>query len=123
MRPFLKAILSTSVPLFLLLSFMVQFTTSLFFGELRLVSRSVWPPVILHCFINGVSMPLILNGFISLNGVAGVLLTPTNEGLVMAALFGLIGWWLYQYRLKHSPRISEALPQKDKGEVVLVSGK
>lgn len=105
----LESYLSTSVPLFLLIGLVVQFPTSLLFGELRLVSRSVWPPVILHCFINGVSLPLILNGFISVNGAAGVLLTPTNEGLVTAALFGLIGWWLYQHRLKQPPRTSEPL--------------
>ncbi len=95
-----ESYLSTSVPLFLVIGLVVQFPTALFFGELRLVSRSVWPPVILHCFINGVSLPLILNGFISLNGAAGVVLTPTNEGLVTAVLFGLIGWRLYQYRLQ-----------------------
>jgi membrane protease YdiL (CAAX protease family) len=96
----LENYLTISVPLFLLMALVVLFPTALFFGELRLVSRSVWPPFLLHCVINGVSLPLILNGFISLNGVAGVVLTPTNEGLVMAALFGLIGWWLYQHRLQ-----------------------
>jgi hypothetical protein len=47
-------------------------------------------------------MPLIINGFIKLNGTAGSIFTPTNEGIVTSILLGVAGLALYQYRMKKS---------------------
>ncbi len=97
----LEAAITTSIPVFLAIGFFVMLPTSILFGELRLISKSVWTVFILHEVINGLSMPLIINGFIKTNGLLGTIFTPTNEGIVTSILFGAAGWMLYQYRMKN----------------------
>jgi hypothetical protein len=96
----LKASISTSTPLFLAIGLFAMFPTAILFGELRLVSKSVWPVFILHNVINALSMPLLINGFIKVNGAMGVIFTPTNEGVFTSILFGVAGLMIYQYRMK-----------------------
>ncbi len=97
LAPYLTAINLTT---FLLLAFIVQFPTAILFGELRLLSGSVWPVYLLHNMINGISLPLIAYGFIERQGLAGVLLSPTNESLLAALLLGAVGLLLYNYRIQ-----------------------
>ncbi len=99
-KAMLQSYLTVSLPVFLVIGLFVMFPTAILFGELRLLSKSVWPVFILHCVINGVSTPLILNGFIKLNGWMGVVFAPSNEGIVTSILFGIAGLMLYQYRTK-----------------------
>ncbi len=96
----LDGYLATSLPVFIVIAIIGLFPTAILFGELRLISKSVWPAFILHNVINGLSMPLIINGFIKLNGPMGVIFTPTNEGIVTSILLGIAGLVLYQYRIK-----------------------
>jgi membrane protease YdiL (CAAX protease family) len=99
-RATLNSALTTSLPVFLLTGYLVMFPTAILFGELRLLSRSVWPVFVLHNVINALSMPLLIHGFIKLNGPLGFVFAPTNEGVVTSILFGVAGWILYQYRMK-----------------------
>ncbi|MFN8381621.1 MAG: CPBP family intramembrane glutamic endopeptidase [Anaerolineales bacterium] len=99
-RAILNSAITTSVPIFLITGYIVMFPTAILFGELRLLSKSVWPIFILHNVINALSMPLLINGFIKLNGPLGFVFSPTNEGVITAILFGAAGWMLYQYRMK-----------------------
>ena len=99
-RAVLKAAVATSIPVFLLIGLIVMPPTAFLFGELRLLSRSTWTVFALHNVINALSMPLIINGFIKVNGTLGVIFSPTNEGIFTSILFGVAGWMLYQYRMK-----------------------
>ncbi|MBL0345745.1 CPBP family intramembrane glutamic endopeptidase [Candidatus Villigracilis affinis] len=99
-RALLESALTTSIPVFLITGYIVMFPTSILFGELRLLSKSVWPVFILHNIINALSMPLLMNGFIKVNGPLGFVFTPTNEGIITSIMFGVAGWMLYQYRMK-----------------------
>ncbi|MBI3174941.1 MAG: CPBP family intramembrane metalloprotease [Chloroflexi bacterium] len=99
-RQTLNSALTVSLPVFLLMGYLVMFPTAILFGELRLLSKSVWPVFLLHNVINALSMPLLINGFIHVDGPLGTILTPTNEGLFVSLLFGLAGWMLYQRRMK-----------------------
>lgn len=99
-RAVLKAAVATSIPVFLLIGLIVMPPTAFLFGELRLLSRSTWTVFVLHNVINALSMPLIINGFIKVNGTLGVIFSPTNEGIFTSILFGVAGWMLYQYRMK-----------------------
>jgi membrane protease YdiL (CAAX protease family) len=101
-RTVLENSIGTSIPVFLVLGLFSVIVTSILFGELRLISSSVWPVFVLHEVVNGFSLPLIFNGFIKLNGTAGVIFSPTNEGIVTSILLGFAGWKLYQYRTKKS---------------------
>jgi membrane protease YdiL (CAAX protease family) len=97
-RTTLKSFMSTGLPVFLLLAFISLVPTAIFFGELRLVSKSVWPTFLLHNVINALSIPLIINGFIKVNGPLGTIFTPTNEGIFVSLLFGVVGLILYRNR-------------------------
>ena len=94
----LNKFLSVSLPGFLLIGIISLIPTAFLFGELRLASKSVWPAFILHNLINGLSMPLLINGFIKLNGPLSQILTPTNEGILVSLLFGVMGWLIYKKR-------------------------
>jgi membrane protease YdiL (CAAX protease family) len=99
-RAVLTSSITTSIPVFLAVGLIVLFPTAILFGELRLISKSVWPVFVLHNVINALSMPLLINGFIEVKGPLGFIFTPTNEGVVTALLFGVAGWMLYQYRTR-----------------------
>jgi membrane protease YdiL (CAAX protease family) len=101
-RATLENSLTTSIPVFLVIGFLVMFPTAILFGELRLISKSTWTVYLLHCVINAFSMPLIINGFIKVNGAMGFVFTPTNEGILTSLLMGAAGLLLYQRRMKQS---------------------
>jgi membrane protease YdiL (CAAX protease family) len=100
-RATLESAITTSIPVFIALGYLVMIPTSILFGELRLISKSTWTVFLLHQVINAISMPLLINGFIKVNGPLGFIFTPTNEGLIVSLLFGVTGWMLMQYRLKN----------------------
>ncbi|MBI3152319.1 MAG: CPBP family intramembrane metalloprotease [Chloroflexi bacterium] len=99
-RAILENSITTSIPVFLVIGLLVMLPTAILFGELRLLSKSVWPVFILHNVINALSMPLLMNGFIEVKGPLAPIFTPTNEGIITSILFGVAGWMLYQYRMK-----------------------
>jgi membrane protease YdiL (CAAX protease family) len=100
-RNVLNSSITTSIPVFLAIGLLVLFPTAILFGELRLLSKSVWPVFVLHNIINALSMPLLINGFIKVNGLLAAVFTPTNEGIITSILFGVAGLALYQYRMKN----------------------
>lgn len=95
----------TSPIAFIALALFSTFPTAVLFGELRLISKSVWTVFILHEVINALSMPLLLNGFISLQGIPGTIFSPTNDGILTSILFGAAGLMIYNYRLKNSKKV------------------
>ena len=98
-RNILTSSITTSIPVFLAIGLFVMFPTAILFGELRLVSKSVWPVFVLHNVINALSMPLLINGFIKVNGPMGAVFTPTNEGIITSILFGAAGLVIYKFRM------------------------
>jgi membrane protease YdiL (CAAX protease family) len=103
-RATLNSAITTSIPVFLITGYIVIFPTAILFGELRLLSKSVWSVFILHNIINALSMPLLINGFIKLNSPLGFVFTPTNEGVITSILLGAAGWALYRIRVKNDPQ-------------------
>lgn len=98
-RAVLESAITTSIPVFIALAYVTQIPTSILFGELRLISKSTWTVFLLHQVINAVSMPLLINGFIEVKGPLAIVFTPTNEGILVSLLFGVVGWWLMKKRL------------------------
>ena len=101
-RTDLQAATPYGVPVFLAIGLIVLFPTAFFFGELRLISKSVWTVFLLHQIVNAVSMPLLLNGFITSNNWASLILSPTNDSIIMSLLMGLAGVWLYRVRTNNA---------------------
>jgi membrane protease YdiL (CAAX protease family) len=99
-RAILESSITTSIPVFILLGYLVMIPTAILFGELRLLSKSTWTVFLLHNIINALSMPLLINGFIEVKGKLAPVFTPTNEGIFVSLLFGIVGIMLMNYRLK-----------------------
>ncbi len=99
-RADLEAATPYGVPVFLAIALLVLFPTAFFFGELRLISKSVWTVFLLHCVLNAVSTPLMLIGFINSNNWGSLILSPTNDSVIMSLLMGAVGYWLYRIRMK-----------------------
>lgn len=101
-RVVFESAITTSIPVFLVLAFILQFPTAILFGELRLLSKSTWTVFLLHNIVNAVSLPLLINGFIEANGNLAFIFSPTNDGLLVSLLFGVVGWMLYKHRITNS---------------------
>ncbi|MDD2921871.1 MAG: CPBP family intramembrane metalloprotease [Anaerolineales bacterium] len=101
-RADLQAATPYGVPVFLAIGLIVLFPTAFFFGEIRLASKTVWTTFLLHQIVNAVSMPFLLNGFIASNNWSSLILSPTNDSIVMSLLMGLAGYWMYRNRIKNS---------------------
>lgn len=99
-RATLESAITTNIPTFLALGYLVMFPTAILFGELRLVSKTTWAVFLLHNTINALSMPLLINGFIKVSGPLGFIFTPTNEGIITSVLFGVAGWLVYRHRTR-----------------------
>ncbi len=99
-RTVLESSITTSMPVFITLGFLVMIPTAMLFGEIRLNSKSTWAAFVLHQVVNAISMPLLINGFIKVQGPLAAVFTPTNEGVIVSLLFGITGWLLMKKRLK-----------------------
>lgn len=89
-----------SAPAFAAVGFVILTATAITYGELRLLSGSTWPAVVLHTVANAVTAALLTGGFYTAPGLAGVVFSPGNDGLLGSALFTLAGLGLYAYRAR-----------------------
>ena len=100
-RASLQAQIPLSAPALILTSFLILPLHALAYGELRLISKSVWPVWLLHTVSNAISLALVLGSFVKLSGgFDSILLSPTTEGIVFSLLMALTGWALYKYRTR-----------------------
>lgn len=108
-RSILQAHTPLSLPVLILVAFLVLPFHAFAYGELRLLSKSVWTVWLLHNVANAISLPLLSYGFVTLNaGFSSALLSPGTEGIVHSLLMGLIGLGLYQYRMRKNIRSNQS---------------
>lgn len=81
---------------------------SIVYGEIRYVTNSVWPAVLLHTMGNSVVDTLILKKYINVRDGYGFLVTPSPEGILTIVLTASIGLWLYKRNSKKG-NLSEVL--------------
>lgn len=99
-RAELQAHTSLSVPAFIFMAFLVLPFHAFAYGELRLVSKTVWTAWLLHNVSNAISLPLLSSAFVVLaGGYRGVFLSPGTEGMLYSLLIGLVGYGLYRFRI------------------------
>ncbi len=85
--------LATFIP-FAVLNLLV---VSIVYGEIRLLTNSVWPLVIMHTFGNALIDPLIAQGLVHL--ATGNSLAPLFQSILTPVFFLAIGIWLHQRRI------------------------
>jgi membrane protease YdiL (CAAX protease family) len=92
---------SMNVPILILAAFFGLVLQAFAYGELRLLGKSVWPTWLMHNIANAVSFALVTGGFVILSkGFLPIFLSPGTEGIVYSLLMGMIGWGLYQHRVR-----------------------
>jgi membrane protease YdiL (CAAX protease family) len=94
-----KAYTSLNLAAFIPLAFVAFIPAAFAYGELRRVTGSVWPTVVMHTVGNAIILTLLLDRLIEFkNGLASALFTPGMEGLLIMVLWTLIGFGIYRVR-------------------------
>jgi membrane protease YdiL (CAAX protease family) len=71
---------------------------SIIYGEIRLLTRSVWPALLLHTVSNAFATPLFVRGFIKISPGADMFVSPGPESFFSIVVFSAIGLGLYRFR-------------------------
>jgi len=87
--------LTTYIPRFLL----GAFAFSIVYGEIRILTATFWPAVIMHWVGNSIANPLVA-GFVSFSEGKEYLGSVGVDGLFMIAFFGLLGVVINRWRLR-----------------------
>lgn len=72
---------------------------SIVYGQLRKISGTVWPPVLMHGAANTVAWAFLQTNFVTIQNKLLANITP--ESLLVMLLWGALGWWML-YRQKAS---------------------
>lgn len=98
-----------NMALFIPLAILVAIAWAFVYGELYLLTKSVWPAVLMHTVEDALLFTLILGRHIQIRPGTDWLISPMN-GLISLVLFLAIGVGLRQYRLQNS-QLPEESPQ------------
>ena len=82
----------------------VMVVWAIVYGELYLLTRSIWPAVLMHMAEDAFVNPLLLEGHVIIERGADWLVSPVN-GLVSVALFAAVGWVLRRRRRSGRPDV------------------
>jgi membrane protease YdiL (CAAX protease family) len=80
---------------------------AILYGEILLMTRSVWPAVVMHTVGNAFINTLILKKYIDVHEEFSYMAMPSPEGILAIALTGLAALWMYKRRTRTTPRQSE----------------
>jgi membrane protease YdiL (CAAX protease family) len=89
---------SQSLATFLPMIMLGTTIAGIIFGEIRLITGSTWPAVLMHTISNIVILTLLLDGYVS---VSNALFTPSWEGVLTMILIAVAGVWLYRRSRNH----------------------
>ncbi|MDF2649373.1 MAG: family intrarane metalloprotease [Paenibacillus sp.] len=80
---------------------------AILYGEILLMTRSVWPAVVMHTVGNAFINTLILKKYIDVHEEFSYMAMPSPEGILAIALTGLAALWMYKRRTRTTPRQSQ----------------
>jgi membrane protease YdiL (CAAX protease family) len=105
----LQAATSLNLGLFMVMGFLGIFPTAIVYGELRLRTNSVWPPVLIHVTANVFFDALVIQKFFSFPFVtAELIFSPALFGILVIILNLVMGLWLYRTRMQSSQEAQNA---------------
>lgn len=84
------------------------FAFSIVYGEIRLITSSFWPAVLMHWVGNSIANPLVA-GFVMFSVGREYLGSIGVDGLFMILFFGLLGVAINRWRLRETPSLSSAV--------------
>lgn len=97
-RAVLREFTVLSVAAFIPLSIVVMVAWSMVYGEIQLLTGSVWPAVLMHMVEDAFLNQLFIDGHVRITAGADWLVSPVN-GVISILLFAAVGIGLRQYRL------------------------
>lgn len=89
---------SLSLALFIPLVIIGITTAGILFGELRLITDSVWPCILMHTTSNLIIMSLFVDDQIIISNRTAIVFSPNWEGLISMILIAISGIWLFRIR-------------------------
>ena len=104
--------LTTYLPRF----YLGAFSFSIVYGEIRMITATFWPAVLMHWVGNAIANPLV-SGFVLLTVGKEYLGSIGVDGLFMIALFGLLGILINRWRLRNN-NLRSTIPSDSKLEQV-----
>lgn len=99
-RTVVQATTTQSMATFIPLAIINLVAASMVYGELRLLTNSIWPPLLLHTIGNALVDVLVVQGFVRLVPGTDFLISPGHQSLLTMTVFALIGIGLHQLRIR-----------------------
>jgi len=72
------------------------------FGEIRLLTGSIWPAVLLHAMSNAFILTLLMDGYVRVSPATELLFTPGMHGILSIVIITTIGIGMYRWRAKEA---------------------
>jgi membrane protease YdiL (CAAX protease family) len=91
---------SLSLVAFISLVFVALMTSSIAFDEIRFITGSTWPAVLMHTVSNTVILTLLIGNYIQVSRAGEVWFTPGMHGILSIIVIFLIGIGLYLWRTR-----------------------
>ncbi len=106
-RATLQAATTQSLATFIPMAIIGLVPASIVYGELRLLTHSVWPPLLLHTISNALVDVLVVQGFVKIVPGMDLLVSPGHQGILTTIFFLLVGIGLRQLRMKTIPAANQ----------------
>jgi membrane protease YdiL (CAAX protease family) len=91
---------SQNLAVFLPMVILGMTVAGILFGEIRLITGSTWPAVLMHTISNITIIALLVDGYADVSSKTELLFTPSWEGILTMVLILLAGLWLYRQRIR-----------------------
>ncbi|MBN2393452.1 MAG: CPBP family intramembrane metalloprotease [Anaerolineae bacterium] len=91
---------SQNLIVFILFTILGLVAASIAFGEIRLLTGSVWPAVLMHAVSNAIILTLLTGGYARVQSTTELLFTPGMHGILSMIVIVIIGWGMYRRRVQ-----------------------
>ncbi len=98
-RTVFQAITTQGMVTFIPLAIVNVIAASIVYGELRLLTGSVWPALLLHTIGNALVDVLVVQGFARIAPGTDFLVSPGHQSLLTLTAFALVGIGLHRLRV------------------------
>jgi membrane protease YdiL (CAAX protease family) len=95
----IRSVTPMGLAVFLPLTLAGLVAAAILYGEIRLLTGSIWPAVLLHVGGNVLIGALIEQKYFSMPGGTDVFMSPGWSSVISIVLFAAIGLWLYRRRM------------------------
>ena len=103
-RTIIQSYTTLDLGIFILMTILGIVSYALVYGEIRLLTNSVWPPLLIHMISNAFVDPLVVQGFVKIVPGMDFLVSPGGHSILSIALFIFVGVGLHQWRMRNQLR-------------------